>query len=349
MSIKIDKRTGITFSLNRPLTTRQVLIAKLLAKSYSSYLPAYLATFQGQGNNNVANIVKQYLKVPSSSYTTDFLSQKQKGQILREYMAKIDPFNETRALKPTKQIDIGDCVGIEVECYSPLSIATMKQLIADKDIKLKNIKCGSDGSVKAPQGNYTYEFRLITDVNTFDSLKNLCSFLTLIKAKVNASCGLHIHLDMRERKELPAGIVQRLKDALPLLKAMVPQGRVNDFYCGHDISSNAQSNARYSKINTTAFSKHGTIEIRLHSGTTDFTKISNWVKVCHSIAFSKCHHFSSDKASQYAEKLNWSKELLEYVTARIEKFKNQSEVEIKNTYRRPDDRYSANEEFERVA
>ena len=37
---------------------------------------------------------------------------------------------------------------------------------------------------------------------------------------------------------------------------------------------------RYVKVNAESFMRHGTVEFRQHSGTIEFEKISNWVKIC---------------------------------------------------------------------
>lgn len=36
---------------------------------------------------------------------------------------------------------------------------------------------------------------------------------------------------------------------------------------------------RYHKVNLSSFWRHHTVEFRHHSGTTDFAKISNWVRL----------------------------------------------------------------------
>ena len=41
--------------------------------------------------------------------------------------------------------------------------------------------------------------------------------------------------------------------------------------CSHD---------RYFKVNSMAWNRHHTIEFRQHQGTTNYEKISNWVKFC---------------------------------------------------------------------
>ena len=43
------------------------------------------------------------------------------------------------------------------------------------------------------------------------------------------------------------------------------------------LASHMPDNHRYCKVNLKSFRRHGTIEFRHHSGSTDFEKISNWI------------------------------------------------------------------------
>ncbi|KAA3846594.1 amidoligase enzyme, partial [Bacteroides ovatus] len=38
------------------------------------------------------------------------------------------------------------------------------------------------------------------------------------------------------------------------------------------------NNDRYHKVNFEAYSRHRTVEFRQHSGTTNFTKMENWIR-----------------------------------------------------------------------
>ena len=52
-------------------------------------------------------------------------------------------------------------------------------------------------------------------------------------------------------------------------------------------------NDRYYMINGTALKKYKTIEVRLHSGTTNFNKIKNWVELLKGIVKSEAPIFTS--------------------------------------------------------
>jgi hypothetical protein len=61
------------------------------------------------------------------------------------------------------------------------------------------------------------------------------------------------------------------------LKEFVPESRRNN--TDYAALSFSETN-RYRAINFTAFRKYKTLEIRLHSGTVDYTKIIAWIRLC---------------------------------------------------------------------
>lgn len=111
----------------------------------------------------------------------------------------------------------------------------------------------------------------------YSRLRKLINVLNELKAKVNKTCGLHIHLDMRNKTSNQITIeTKRLYSALPVLKKLVPKSRwvnADDSYCRINSKFSMTNADKYQAINTSALQRHNTIEIRLHSGTTNFTKI----------------------------------------------------------------------------
>ena len=112
---------------------------------------------------------------------------------------------------------------------------------------------------------------------------------------------------------------------MPLLKKLVPSSRLSNSYCITDKSS-LRNGSRYYAINTDALKKFKTIEIRLHSGTTDFKKISNWIMLCYAISHcetiknSDKHNIDSVlKLRQYLGAA-LSEETYQYLESRVLKF-----------------------------
>lgn len=93
---------------------------------------------------------------------------------------------------------------------------------------------------------------------------------------VNKSCGLHVHLDCRGKSEAEVWALAKKVDAwLFALRELVPESRRANEYCKFGISRTD----RYRAVNFMAFREHQTLEIRLHSGTVDYTKIISWVRL----------------------------------------------------------------------
>lgn len=194
-------------------------------------------------------------------------------------------------------------LGIEIECISELPRETVKKLIKDKGLK-DLMDCGTDSSIKCScprhtersivrSGTYEYldiiktktclcegfEFRILTKEKDLKSnLIKVGEILRGINAYVNGTCGLHIHLDMRNRSPLMSA--ERLFNVQPLIMNTIDKSRKRNDYCRR--VKNVMSlldHDKYKAINFgAAYSKHKTIEVRAHEGTVDTNEICNWAE-----------------------------------------------------------------------
>jgi hypothetical protein len=257
--------------------------------------------------------------------------------------------------KPVTGIPYGKAIGVEIEFFMPrqeggreacgdcgdcedhrpedcenmsggwgLSAARdyFSKLCAER--KIKGINLGEDASIDTDEDeNIALEARVLTNIDDMSNLEAFCKLLKDVGASVNKSCGLHVHLDFRDYDRRPAAVVGRLAKALPMLKAMVPQTRIDNRYCRFEVGSSSGETGhdrRYSMINDAeAFSKFKTIEVRLHSGTINFVKIKNWVNILYSVARSS-HVMAEPTLEGFAAKLGWSASLVAYIVGRIRKF-----------------------------
>lgn len=190
--------------------------------------------------------------------------------------------------------------GVEIETYnvvrsSLIEKGTRKGLAIrsegyNHDDNQHYYKIVSDGSL---QGNDTNEIvsPILQGNDGLNSLKRLCDALNEIDARVNKSCGLHIHIGaatMTDRHYL--NIIVNYQRLEALIDSFMPVSRRgnNNGYCrslrDFDFSRCTSKrdvydlmNSRYYKINAHAFFRHSTLEFRQHSGTTDYTKISHWI------------------------------------------------------------------------
>ena len=123
-----------------------------------------------------------------------------------------------------------------------------------------------------------------------------CETINAAGAQVNKSCGLHVHFGAKDFTIAQwvriirnyAAIESVIDSFMPVSRRAnnncycksiempaqrIAQNRISDMYDIRD----AFCNNRYYKLNVMSFSNHKTIEFRQHSGTTDFTKIENWI------------------------------------------------------------------------
>lgn len=133
-----------------------------------------------------------------------------------------------------------------------------------------------------------------------EELKLACKVLQEAGAKVDRTCGIHVHhdasgLDVRAIKN----IYKLYKKFEHAIDYMMPKSRRdnNNQYCG-SVTDNEMAGIeratcindivhlcwdRYRKVNIQSYPRHGTIEFRQHSGSTDAEKIANWVLITHKI------------------------------------------------------------------
>ncbi len=141
--------------------------------------------------------------------------------------------------------------------------------------------------------------------NGMQQVKSVCKVLNAVNAKVNKSCGFHVHFSANDFT------IQQWKNLFinfamfeNHFDKMMPVSRrdSNNSYC-QSIKTKVLNNVakidaatglreikiaigqhnRYVKLNIESFWRQGTVEFRQHSGTVDFNKISNWVEILNSL------------------------------------------------------------------
>lgn len=183
--------------------------------------------------------------------------------------------------------DDGRYVGIEMEIISKLDHNAICHAIAKADLEsYVNVK--DDGSIHRTSAHpHTHELAILAKEKDIPRIiKSVCKILHG-NTSVNKSCGLHVHLDMRNRNVDVA--YTNLFSAQALLYAMCPKTRLENSFCKptnayRKMNDASRTSDRYLGINAASFHKHKTIEIRIHSGTVNAFKIINWVKLLVQIA-----------------------------------------------------------------
>lgn len=133
-----------------------------------------------------------------------------------------------------------------------------------------------------------HEICILANANEIESvIERVCCVLNdRLSASVNKTCGLHVHLDVRHKKA--ALTFSKLVMALPFLASLVPSTRLKNRFCvlnGSDKIS--EHSGRYYAVNPQSIRKHKTVEVRLHSGTTDPAKIIHWVRLLRFFAYTR--------------------------------------------------------------
>jgi len=130
-----------------------------------------------------------------------------------------------------------------------------------------------------------------------EALRTVCKVLNENNAKVNRSCGMHVHHDASDFNRSGLRNVQmfyaKFEKVIDWFMPRSRRNRGND-YCGTMVRDNdvedtvrwieTQTNnnhgtyhGRYYKLNMSAYMRHGTIEFRQHGGTVEYRKIIAWV------------------------------------------------------------------------
>lgn len=191
--------------------------------------------------------------------------------------------------------------GIEIEAYN----CTRDRLA--RELREAGINVGVEG-----YGHTTRNYwKLVTDASlsgndTFElvspilegesglrELEKVCWVLDLCDVKVNNSCGLHVHMDAADFTiNTWKNLALSYKNIENVINAFMPNTRRDNRYSkslsrisesrileANTISDlrGAFRNDRYHKVNLEAYARHRTVEFRQHGGSTNFTKMSNWV------------------------------------------------------------------------
>ena len=204
--------------------------------------------------------------------------------------------------------------GIEIEAYNVDKTALARALNA------AGILCAVEGynhqtrgywkivSDCSLQGNQTFELvsPILEGDNGLMQVEIVCQVLKTLNAKVNTSCGLHVHIDARD---IDVNGLKRVSKMWMKYEScfdaiVTPSRRNNAFAKGlrckfvnldaafaaidatqtragiaYAMNRDGCSTSRYHKLNLESLQRHGTIEFRQHQGTVDGIKITSWVKL----------------------------------------------------------------------
>lgn len=210
---------------------------------------------------------------------------------LREEYLDFIQDTDDGCLKPKAAAKV-NYIGIELECFTHYDRMELLEKILDHGLG-KIVQPVSDGSIEPDFGDDCELRILLPEKQLASGLRKLGKLLKKGQFGVNDSCGLHIHLDMRNRDVEKCH--ERLLKFQDILFGMVDSERWNNEYCQYSKVSNLQN--RYVAINKVdAYRQHKTIEVRLHHATLDMKRIEQWVKLLLTVIGTKAPPPSETKA-----------------------------------------------------
>ena len=178
-------------------------------------------------------------------------------------------------------------------------------------------KVVSDSSINGGNGNEIVS-PVLFGLDGINQIKKATIALNKTGAKVNNSCGFHVHFGITD---LTIDNIKNLAKTHIAIEdkfdSIVPDSRRknNNSYCksltsiatNKTLAINKINDAtsisnfisiftsRYVKMNFQSYTRQGTVEFRQHSGTTTFSKIKNWILICaRMIEYTKANGFTND-------------------------------------------------------
>lgn len=139
---------------------------------------------------------------------------------------------------------------------------------------------GYDSSIEINNAEHLYrqgqEVRVMLKKGKWKRLYEVCDYIKSNGGELNKTCGLHIHLDVRDLSSFAANTRgKRIGSALPWLLELVPQSRRNNRYCRPEFSADS----KYYAVTTHKYRHTQSIEVRLHSATLNASKIIKWIEL----------------------------------------------------------------------
>lgn len=195
----------------------------------------------------------------------------------RNFGIEIEAYNCTRERLARELTATG--INVQVEGYNHTDHTDHWKLVTDSSLS----------------GNNTFELvsPILHGEQGIEELEKVCWVLDLCNAKVNDTCGLHVHMDAAEFDLATwKNLILTYKRLEGVIDNFMPHSRRNNHYCKAltAITENSIKHARnigelraaffhnrYHKVNLEAYTRHRTVEFRQHGGSTNFTKMSAWI------------------------------------------------------------------------
>lgn len=195
-------------------------------------------------------------------------------------------------------------VGFEFEHISDLEHSDMAKLLISNGIGVDKYATGHarcpqgcydgwqvkrDGSITANSGSeYTVGIELVSPPMQLKQIAQLKKVLSLaaLHGGINSSCGMHLHVECTDLKNVSGGIGltdERLRKFTkawsmiePTIVNYLPPSRRFSSYARRGISQVE----RYHGLNLTPLASRNTVEFRMHNSTLNWQKAMAWAGLC---------------------------------------------------------------------
>jgi len=187
--------------------------------------------------------------------------------------------------------------GVEIEFDSKISMNRVAELLREAGIDAQSEyynhttrpfwKVIYDSSIRT-SGIGRHKVEVVSPIlkgeDGLNQIRKVCAVLNsdTVDAKVNKSCGLHVHHDANDFQaknfENLTNLYKYYEDELDTMVA--PSRRANaNHYCKSlmNLTPSHLRSDRFFKLNLAAYTRHGTVEIRHFNGTVTADKICGWV------------------------------------------------------------------------
>lgn len=180
-------------------------------------------------------------------------------------------------------------VGIELEFCAPVTEHRLAYELSKAGID-KYAQLKEDRSLRPKEKENAFELAiLLPETNYKTKLGQIIKILEKYKANAtDRRCGLHIHLDMRNRSHRT--VYNNFIACQGVLLKLIDPKRIDTEFCRavksrkwpDEFKGNREE--RYKTVNAASFYKYRTIEIRMHEGSVNFKAICHWVDILLKIA-----------------------------------------------------------------
>ena len=204
----------------------------------------------------------------------------QPGQIA-EMLKQANPMDRIKHNKMPNPKSKKHYIGLEFEFGSDLFLEDVQRELCNANLAgYTYVKY--DTSIRVKKGDKQHEVTFLTPEEGLERhVRRTCKVIRdSCNGYVNDSCGLHVHLDMRNRdyKKCYWNLVQ----CLPIISQIVPKSRLDNEYCLNntqpDLDEEAPS-SKYYAINPHTYRSIKTVEVRIHSGSLNPRKITNFTNI----------------------------------------------------------------------